>query len=286
MKSLIEFIQEQDLISHRRLTGSAPPWTDDPVMASYKFGNVRRELDRTNRLLYHLFRKEKWAEECPVLRAKPRLVANCLVHRLVSCHDFSQRHSLFSEFSHFKSAYEADRRNGLAVRPTSFTSCMSDQNLLKCAELAFALTTSLAEVISDSGSLEAAFFHLKSVVGKFTAWQAALDCVMYGWVENTTGFVHLGPGADFTIGLLDMGPKDFGYDHLVAMVNEHLGYLPLRYEEVEGLLCEYGRYVKYNTKWPGKYRLFTPDARPLKTIPLDKILVVAITPTIDRRTSA
>lgn len=274
MKSLIEFIQEQDVINYRRLGGQAPPWTDDPVMANYKFGNVRRELDRTNRLLYGVFNTERWAKKGSVLEAKPGLVANCLVHRLVSCHDFSQRHGMFHNFHSFREAYTRDRKAGVRVRPTSFMSCVSDDHLMKYADLAFSLAPVLAVSISDSGSLETAFFHFKKVVGKFTAWQAALDCVMYGWVTNTTDFVHLGPGADFALSVLDLGPAD--YPTLVAQVNDHLRYLPLRYEEVEGLLCEYGRYVKYNTKWPGKYRNYTPDPRPLLTVPMDGVLLTAL----------
>lgn len=274
MKSLIEFMQEQDIINYRRSTGESPPWSDDPVMTGYKFGNVRRELDRTNRLLHHLFVKEKWADKCPVLEGKPILVANCLVHRLVSCHDFSERHGLFTDFKAFNKRYKQDRLVGLPVRPTSFISCKSDQDLLKSAELCFSVTSALAEVLVDSQSLESAFYNFKKIVGKFTAWQAALDCVMHGWVSNLTDFVHLGPGAEFTLRALDLDASS--YMSLVADINQQIAYLPLRYEEVEGLLCEYGRYIKYNTKWPGKYRNYTPDQRPLIPVSLDSTLRVAL----------
>ena len=273
MKSLIEFIQEQDTISYRRLNGLPPPWTDDPVMANYKFGNVRRELDRTNRLLYSLFATPKYKDKRDVLTILPNIVANCLAHRLVSCHDFSLRHGFFDSYEAFENAYNGDRDAGLPVRPTSFISCISDTNLLKSARVAFKLTNILADYLVRSQSLESTFYHFKKIVGKFTAWQAALDCVMHGWVANNSDFVHLGPGALFTLNVLDYPPQDYGT--LVSQVNDHIKYLPLRYEEVEGLLCEYGRYVKYNTKWPGKYRLYSPDPRPLLSVPLDKIFTTA-----------
>lgn len=279
MRSLIEFIQEQDQINYRRLRGYQHPWTDDPIMAYFKFGNVRREFDRTNRLLYQLFNRDAWSSTCGTvgaepLRINPRLIANCLVHRLVSCHDFSERHGLFADFEKFQFAYLDDRVAGLQVRPTSFTSCMSDNVLLKSAKLAFDMSATIAKYIVDSESLESCFFQFKKVVGKFTAWQASLDCVMHGWVKNTTNFVHMGPGAEFTLRALDVPLEN--YPSLFVAVNDHIQYLPLRFEEVEGLLCEYGRYIKYNTKWPGKYRNYTPDPRPLKSIPLDKTLISAL----------
>jgi hypothetical protein len=270
MKSLIEFMQEQDLVSARRLVGHAHPWTDDLVMQKYKFGNVRRELDRTNRLLYRLLHGPKNCDSF----ALPDAVANCLVHRLVSNHDFSERHGLFLYYTDFAKRYDSDRKCGLAVRPTSFISCMSDPRLLTVAGDCFANSKSMAEVILQKPTLKTAFRTFRRQVGKFTAWQAALDAQAYGWVTNSTKFVHLGPGADFSLRALDLSPGD--YDTLVHQVNEYLEYLPLRYEEVEGLLCEYGRYIKYNTKWPGKYRLYTPDPRPLLPVPLDSVLLGAM----------
>jgi hypothetical protein len=39
------FVNERDAIYKRRLAGQPFPWTDDPILRSYRFGNVYRDLD-------------------------------------------------------------------------------------------------------------------------------------------------------------------------------------------------------------------------------------------------
>jgi alpha-glutamyl/putrescinyl thymine pyrophosphorylase clade 1 len=46
---LLEFIEEREAIRRRREAGEPPPWTADPVLATYSFCNVRREDDRVTR---------------------------------------------------------------------------------------------------------------------------------------------------------------------------------------------------------------------------------------------
>lgn len=42
---LVRFMIERHAIYLRRLSGSPPPWTDDPILRTYRFTNVYRELD-------------------------------------------------------------------------------------------------------------------------------------------------------------------------------------------------------------------------------------------------
>ncbi len=46
---LVYWIHERELIRESRASGSPPPWTADPVLASRRFCNVRREDDRVTR---------------------------------------------------------------------------------------------------------------------------------------------------------------------------------------------------------------------------------------------
>lgn len=45
-QELFDFIKERHLIWERRDLGEKKPWTDDPILQTYKFCNVYRELDR------------------------------------------------------------------------------------------------------------------------------------------------------------------------------------------------------------------------------------------------
>lgn len=45
------FVDERHRIFEKRARGDAPPWTDDPVFASYKFCNVYRAADRVSQYM-------------------------------------------------------------------------------------------------------------------------------------------------------------------------------------------------------------------------------------------
>ena len=44
--TLLGWVRERESIRKKRTAGLPPPWTDDPVLAAYKFCNVRRSDDR------------------------------------------------------------------------------------------------------------------------------------------------------------------------------------------------------------------------------------------------
>lgn len=47
--ALLNFIAERELIRCRRATGLPAPWTDNPILQTWSFTNVRREDDRVTR---------------------------------------------------------------------------------------------------------------------------------------------------------------------------------------------------------------------------------------------
>lgn len=49
------FMVEREAIRLRRASGASWPWTDDPILREWKFTNVKREHDRTSRLLIEEF---------------------------------------------------------------------------------------------------------------------------------------------------------------------------------------------------------------------------------------
>lgn len=53
----VAFVQERHLIYERRAEGLPPPWTEDPILATYKFTNVYRENDRVTQWIY-----ENWMQ--------------------------------------------------------------------------------------------------------------------------------------------------------------------------------------------------------------------------------
>lgn len=45
------FAAERQEVFFRRLSGSAPPWTEDPVLRAFRFTNVYRAADRVSQYL-------------------------------------------------------------------------------------------------------------------------------------------------------------------------------------------------------------------------------------------
>lgn len=58
LRQFWSFVSEREHIRLRRLRGERPPWTDDPILATYSFTNVKREHDRTTTLLKREFYDE------------------------------------------------------------------------------------------------------------------------------------------------------------------------------------------------------------------------------------
>lgn len=56
-RGVFAFARERHSVAMRRASGAAPPWTDDPILRSYRFCNVYRELDKVTDWL-----RREWRE--------------------------------------------------------------------------------------------------------------------------------------------------------------------------------------------------------------------------------
>lgn len=57
------FVRERHSIYLRRRAGQPPPWTEDPVLAKFKFCNVYRQLDRVTEALKERLKKVETGED-------------------------------------------------------------------------------------------------------------------------------------------------------------------------------------------------------------------------------
>jgi hypothetical protein len=64
---LIYWIQERETIRLVREAGQSPPWTDDVILQTYRFTNVRRMDDRVSRWLLDNWYKPNWGHQNMVL---------------------------------------------------------------------------------------------------------------------------------------------------------------------------------------------------------------------------
>lgn len=59
----VDFVAEREAVRLRRESGQPPPWTDDPILRTYRFTNIRRRDDRVSRWLReHVYSSPVFAE--------------------------------------------------------------------------------------------------------------------------------------------------------------------------------------------------------------------------------
>ena len=56
LNPFLHWISERESIRVKKERGDAPPWTTDPILASYRFCNVRREDDKVTRWIHNNIR--------------------------------------------------------------------------------------------------------------------------------------------------------------------------------------------------------------------------------------
>lgn len=76
------FMQERESIRLKKLKDPIGPWTEDPILREYKFTNVKREHDRTSRLLIEEFYKPNY--NAP----REQLLLNCAIARYFGTIEF------------------------------------------------------------------------------------------------------------------------------------------------------------------------------------------------------
>ena len=75
LADLIYWVEEREAIRIRKEDGFAAPWTEDPILAAYRFCNVRREDDKVTRWIYHNWYRPMFGDDrLPFAVAVARMV--------------------------------------------------------------------------------------------------------------------------------------------------------------------------------------------------------------------
>lgn len=245
--TILQFIRERHMIFLRRANGEPKPWTTDEVLQKYFFTNIFRELDRTSVVMRDVLSGKM---------DRPNFLALVVIHRMVSNADFNKEIGFAGSYEVVVATYNNRRGRGDSVRTGAFTSCQSDAALFASWKYFFENGDAiLSKIISGDQTVQGAFKALNGAkgLGKFLAWQVALDLQMYGAVRPSPDFVVLGPGAE-------LGLKLAGHTDFWALLKEINYSLPsevpsLEAKDLEHALCEYGKYVKL-CSGGGKKRLY------------------------------
>ncbi|MGH7651516.1 MAG: nucleotide kinase domain-containing protein [Gemmatimonadaceae bacterium] len=263
------FAAERQLVFFRRLGGSPPPWTEDPVLARHKFTNAYRASDRTSQ---YLIRRVIYRDDLPadVKEVVFRILLFKVFNRIGTWELLETKlgpltYADFSVKDYDRVLSEALRARtpiysaAYIMPPAGFGRSRKHQNhLLLIRQM---ISDDLPSKVADAASMQEAFNLLRRYrsVGDFLAYQYVTD-INYSWVTNFSEaeFVVPGPGA------LDGIHKCFGAigDRTPADVIrivarrqsaefERLGLnfqtlwgRPLQLIDCQNLFCEVGKYAR------------------------------------------
>lgn len=231
---LITYCKLREQVRLKREAGHLPPWTEDPVLANYRFCQVSPWLDKTT---VRMLRAVELAEGEPGWKLALLLGLRC--SSLFELADLCADHPPSSVNELESTVLRCVAQHGRATTP-SF-SRIGPARRLVCEPAAACLAQKLAVVNVPMSKLFEAFVGLPWV-GNFIAYLAARDATAIGAIDD--GFVMPGPGA--RKGLAKCGAPETREG--VAMAWEALhGQVPswtFDMHDTQHSLCEYHKWER------------------------------------------
>ncbi len=263
------FAAERQEIFFRRLHGQPPPWTDDPILTTYKFTNAYRASDRVSQylirsviydsqhspeelflriVLFKIFNRiETWSllrEHLGEIRAE---------HFPFNLCDSLLTQAMGKGSKIFSAAY---------IMPSgirTFRSTRKHSNYLRLLQKM--LQDSLPAKIAESRSMEEVYRLLRSypMIGQFLAFQYAID-LNYSTLTNFSemDFVAPGPGALDGIQKCFQDMGSFNAVEIINHVADHqeeeflsrnlrfraLWFRRLQLVDCQNIFCEVSKYAR------------------------------------------
>ncbi|WP_205791670.1 nucleotide kinase domain-containing protein [Microbacterium sulfonylureivorans] len=265
------FAAERQSIFERRWRGESAPWTEDTILARFKFCNVYRASDRVSQFL---IREVCYQREQPA--------ADDLAFQIVAMRTFSRIeswNSLSERLGHapllrdlasgaLEDALTDMRDAGERLYTGAFILCATDAYGRKIKHLNHVelfkhmfLDDDLASRISEASSLEEVYLalHAFPLMGDFMSYQIAIDLNYSPLIDfSENDFTVPGPGAVRGLRKLftdfgDYSPSGL-INWLVERQHEEFAARNLRFEglwgrslhaiDVQNLLCETDKYCR------------------------------------------
>jgi hypothetical protein len=209
------FMAERERIRLRREAGSPAPWTQDDILAAYKFTNVRRQHDRTSRELIEDFYSRHSNSD------KSEILLNCALFRYFGTIEFARaigwQDPILFDPERVKSIAKTRLSEGQRVFTGAYV--ITNQGIAAPKQNVvvdyfikglFNALSGLIHVVETTNKWEDLIAHMKNVVGfggtGFMAKEVVLDTMYTGFwgPVNVDGFsfpsdwllyTPIGPGA-------------------------------------------------------------------------------------------
>ena len=272
------FINEREKVRVRKVGGEKPPWTDDPVIASNRFCNIRRMDDKVSMwMLEHWYRKDGYVEPRTALIAA--LMARMInrTETLTYLTD-GQRFSKWDYKAFYARMYEI-KATGVPVFTNAYiingaSGGPKIDQVLGAIDECYRSTDKLASnfIVANSMRSTAMCMHKLRGVGSFIAGQVVADLrwvlgdVDNGWWADRMDWAPPGPGSSrgmkYLLGVAsaqDMAGR--GRDltegqfigalrELVKLAQKHPKVKPvfqarkLEAHDIQNTLCELSKFIR------------------------------------------
>lgn len=274
-----DFVRERHAIWKKRQEDKPQPWTNDPILRSYKFTNDFRVLDPGSQfVLTDLYTDDPWD-----------YLARCFLYRYTNLPKTWRyvraelgRYPLAGDMSKELIEIIQDYRYGGNVVFSGAYIIMPNpgvtgsDKVVGAVELTrdFMATRSDEFLSADTPDEQFAILRSQPGVGKFMAMQILTDWGYGQDVDRENDFIFAGPGA--IKGAKYLNPNAGAGDVIHDLTSEwwgdpsvRLGRHSLSLMDVQNTLCEFSKYARYRTRppRPQRYNPAHPGPQPAPVLP-------------------
>jgi alpha-glutamyl/putrescinyl thymine pyrophosphorylase clade 1 len=265
------FATERQAIFFRRLSGQSGPWTNDPVLALYRFTNAYRAVDRVSQYLIREViygEGRSMAPEEQLFRVLVFKVFNKIeTWQLLEAQFGRLSWAEFDDIAYDKLLTEAMRRGvklysaAYIIPPVNWPNGDGVKHRGHLHLIRTAMSGNLSDDLTSSNSLAEVFARLKQLpsLGDFLAFQLAIDlnyASLFDFAEDS--FVVAGPGARDGIAKCFVNAADYPAADIIEFMydrqEQEFDRLGLDFQDLWGrrlqlidcqnLFCEIGKYAR------------------------------------------
>lgn len=262
IEELSYWMNERHRIYLRRQSGEPAPWTEDPVLRSFRFTNVFRELDKGTIAL-----REMLGEVSDDPRA---VIFNTIWYRMFNRYEHATDVGLCETPDELRAKIREVERSGkrmfTAAHMTVGRAGEAKQDTV-CATMdqVFARMDELV-ALCLTARLETMFKLLRAMrfygIGGFIAYEIVSDLRWYPFLYgpnvepiDTLWWANVGPGCRrglLRLGYVEQTPAEIRdvFTRVVPSLEDHvLNFrLPVEMREIEHSLCEFDKYARGGSK--------------------------------------
>lgn len=263
------FAKERQAVFFKRLAASPSPWTEDPILLTYKFCNVYRASDRASQfLIKDVIYSEKASPEDTLFK----ILLFKLFNKIATWQYLEKELGSITlagfNLKLYDQLLQNFRRNGGVIYHNAYMSCatkafgynLKHQNYLALLEQML-IKDSFSKKVAQVKSLEGLFGLLRSypLIGNFMAYQLATD-INYSELTDFSenDFTIVGPGSQRGINKCFENREGRSYEYIIRWMQDNqekefarlglefqsLWGRPLQLIDCQGLFCETDKYCR------------------------------------------